>query len=61
MIAKGKANLKERKRKALRFGAVKPKGDTIKGLKGESLALNPDLLEVQTPVQRNDIGAFTWG
>lgn len=33
----------------------------MKGLKGESLALNPDLLEVQTPVQRNDIGAFTRG
>lgn len=32
----------------------------MKGLKGESLALNPDLLKVSTTVQRNHIGAFPW-
>ena len=46
VIVEEKVRFKERKRKALRFQAVKPKGDTMKGLKGESLALNPDLLEV---------------
>jgi hypothetical protein len=46
VIVKGKGRVKERKRKALRSGVVRPTGDTMKGLKGESLALNPDLLEV---------------
>jgi hypothetical protein len=46
VIVKEKGKFKERKRKALRFQAVKPKGDTMKGLKGESLALNQDPLEV---------------
>ena len=58
VIVEGKVRFKKRKRKALRFGTEGQEAHQ-KGLKGESLALNPDVPEVQPTVQRNNIGEFT--
>ncbi|GJK54321.1 hypothetical protein TUM17561_17390 [Enterobacter cloacae] len=58
MIGKEKAMIKERKRKTLRSLAARPNNGTMKGLKGESQTLDPELLKVETFIQRNNIGTL---
>ncbi len=50
--------IKRKKKKGLAIGDRRPIRVKMKGLKGESLTLNPDLLHMQAAIESDNVGTF---
>lgn len=50
--------LKRKEKKGLAIEDRRPIRDKMKGLKGESLTLDPDLLHMQATIEGDNVGTF---